>query len=241
MSGAQRETKASAKRKPGKRARRDQAQRIYDVLARQRPDPRTELHYRDAYTLLVAVALSAQATDVGVNKATNKLFTLADTPRKMLELGEDRIRETIRTLGLFRNKAKNLVAMAEMLVRDHGGQVPKDRDALERLPGVGRKTANVVLNEAFGEPTIAVDTHVFRVGNRTGMAPGRTPLEVEKALLEVTADHYRRGAHHWLILHGRYVCRARKPLCGACSIRTHCRFEQKTLDGDQSVNGDITR
>lgn len=159
----------------------------------------------------------------------------------MLELGEDRIRETIRTLGLFRNKAKNLVAMAEMLVRDHGGQVPKDRDALERLPGVGRKTANVVLNEAFGEPTIAVDTHVFRVGNRTGMAPGRTPLEVEKALLEVTADHYRRGAHHWLILHGRYVCRARKPLCGACSIRTHCRFEQKTLDGDQSVNGDITR
>jgi endonuclease-3 len=207
---------------------RDQAHDLYARLAQDRPDPKTELDYVNTFTLVVAVALSAQATDVGVNKATRLLFQAADTPEKMLSLGEDRVREHIKTIGLFRNKAKNVIAMSRLLVDRHGGQVPDDREALEALPGVGRKTANVVLNEAFGHPTIAVDTHIFRVGNRTGLAPGKTPDQVEARLMKVTPDEFLKGAHHWLILHGRYLCKARKPECWRCPIEDLCRFKEKT-------------
>ena len=207
---------------------REQAEEMYARLAEVRPDPQTELDYTSPFTLLVAVALSAQATDVGVNKATARLFPIADTPEKMLALGEEGVREHIKTIGLYRNKAKNVIAMCEMLIRDHGGEVPKDRAALEALPGVGRKTANVVLNEAFGEATIAVDTHIFRVGNRTKLAPGKTPDEVEARLERITPPAYKKGAHHWLILHGRYVCKARKPECWHCAIADICKFKEKT-------------
>jgi endonuclease-3 len=202
--------------------------RFFARLAATNPAPRTELHYRDPFTLLVAVLLSAQATDVGVNKATRRLFALAPTPAAMLALGEEGIREQIKTVGLYRTKAKNLIALCRILLERHGGAVPRDRAALESLPGVGRKTANVVLNEAFGESTIAVDTHVFRVANRTGLAPGRTPEAVERALLAVVPERWRRGAHHWLILHGRYICTARRPRCPTCPVRDLCAFPFKT-------------
>ena len=197
-------------------------------LAAVNPAPRTELDYADPFTLLVAVVLSAQATDVGVNKATRALFAAAPTPAAMVALGEERIREHIKTIGLFRNKAKNVLALSQALIERHGAQVPGTRAELEALPGVGRKTANVVLNEAFGVPTIAVDTHVFRVANRTGLAPGKTPDAVEAILDRVVPDAFKRGAHHWLILHGRYVCVARRPLCPTCVVREICRFADKT-------------
>jgi endonuclease-3 len=193
------------------------------------PEPKTELTYVNPFTLLVAVVLSAQATDAGVNKATPVLFALADTPAKMAALGEDHVRDLIKTIGLFRTKAKNVVALSEKLVAEHGGQVPRTREALEALPGVGRKTANVVLNSAFGEHTIAVDTHIFRVGNRTGLATGKTPFEVEEKLERVIPAHYKRHAHHWLILHGRYTCIARKPLCEKCVIADLCKWPGKTI------------
>ncbi len=201
---------------------------LYQRLAATRPIPQTELEFASPFTLLVAVVLSAQATDAGVNKATPALFALADTPQKMLALGEERVTELIRTIGLFRTKAKNLVALSRILVERHGGAVPRDRAALEALPGVGRKTANVVLNVAFGEPTIAVDTHIFRVANRTGLAPGKTPLAVEAGLEAITPAKYRRYAHHWLILHGRYVCKARRPECPDCVLADLCRYPAKT-------------
>jgi len=209
-----------------------QAAEFYRRLSASRPIPRTELEFINPITLLVAVVLSAQATDVGVNKATPALFALADTPAKMLALGEERVAEMIRTIGLYRTKARNVVALSQMLIEQHGGIVPQDREALEKLPGVGRKTANVVLNVAFGEPTIAVDTHIFRVGNRTGLAPGRTPLEVEAGLEKVTPAEYKLGAHHWLILHGRYVCKARKPDCPVCVVADLCRYGAKTAPAE---------
>jgi endonuclease III len=192
------------------------------------PYPKGELHAINTYTLLVAVVLSAQATDEGVNKATRPLFAIADTPEKMIALGEEKLRDHIKTIGLFRGKAKNVIALSQLLVEKHGGKVPDDREALEALPGVGRKTANVVLNIAFGHPTIAVDTHLFRLGNRTGLAPGRTPYEVESKLLKIVPPAYLRHAHHWLILHGRYVCKARKPECWRCLIADLCKFKSKT-------------
>jgi endonuclease III len=197
-------------------------------FAAANPDPRTELQYINPYTLLIAVVLSAQATDAGVNKATPALFKLADTPEKMVKLGEPRVRDLIKTIGLYRTKAKNVIALSKQLIAEHGGQVPADREALEALPGVGRKTANVVLNVAFGEPTIAVDTHIFRVSNRTGLAPGKTPLDVEQKLNVVVPDKYKLHAHHWLILHGRYVCTARKPRCETCIIADLCKWPGKT-------------
>ncbi len=193
------------------------------------PEPKTELLHSNQFTLLVAVVLSAQATDAGVNKATPALFAAADTPAKMAALGEDRVRDLIKTIGLFRNKAKNVVALSEKLMAEHGGQVPRSREALEELPGVGRKTANVVLNVAFGEHTIAVDTHIFRVGNRTGMATGKDPFEVEQKLEQVVPAACKRHAHHWLILHGRYTCVARKPLCEKCIIADLCQWPGKTV------------
>ncbi|MDH3770607.1 MAG: endonuclease III [Nitrospirota bacterium] len=208
---------------------RDQISTFFARLAATNPAPKTELAYRDPYTLLVAVVLSAQATDVGVNKATERLFRLANTPATMIELGEARLRDVIKTIGLYRNKAKNVIALSKTLVDQHGGEVPKTRAALEELPGVGRKTASVVLNEAFGEPTIAVDTHVFRVANRTGLAPGKTPLVVEHALEAKVPPHYAKGAHHWLILHGRYVCTARKPKCADCVVRQLCAYDAKRV------------
>ena len=201
---------------------------LFDRLAAALPEPKSELDYRNPYTLLVAVVLSAQATDAGVNKATPALFAAADTPEKMVALGEGRVKELIKTIGLFNTKAKNVIALSRLLIERHGGQVPRDRAALEALPGVGRKTANVVLNVAYGEPTIAVDTHIFRVANRTGLAPGRTPLAVEQALEKVVPPARKLHAHHWLILHGRYVCKARKPDCPACVIRDLCGFRGKT-------------
>jgi endonuclease-3 len=192
------------------------------------PEPKSELDYLNAYTLLVAVVLSAQATDKSVNKATQALFKLVDTPAKMLALGEAGLVGHIRTIGLYRTKAKNVIALSKILLEQHGAAVPRDRDALESLPGVGRKTANVVLNVAFGERTIAVDTHVFRVANRTGLAPGKTPRDVEDALLRIVPDTYALHAHHWLILHGRYVCVARAPKCPECVVRDLCRFSDKT-------------
>jgi endonuclease III len=193
------------------------------------PEPKTELKYVNPFTLLVAVVLSAQATDAGVNKATPALFALADTPAKMAGLGEAKVRDLIKTIGLFRTKAKNVVALSHILAEQHGGQVPHSREALEALPGVGRKTANVVLNSAFGEPTIAVDTHIFRVGNRTGLASGKNPLEVEQKLEAVVPANYKSHAHHWLILHGRYTCLARKPLCEKCIIADLCQWPGKTV------------
>ena len=192
------------------------------------PEPKGELKHINPFTLLVAVVLSAQATDTGVNKATPALFAAADTPEKMVALGEERVRELIKTIGLFRTKAKNVVELSRRLVANHGGQVPRSREALEALPGVGRKTANVVLNVAFGEPTIAVDTHIFRVGNRTGLAPGKNPFEVEQKLEQVVPARYKLHAHHWLILHGRYTCLARKPLCEKCIIADLCQWPEKT-------------
>ena len=205
---------------------------VFEAFSRFRkanPEPKGELEHINPYTLLVAVALSAQATDVGVNKATRNLFPLADTPEKMIALGEERVRELIKTIGLYRNKAKNVIALSEKLLAEHGGEVPRSREALETLPGVGRKTANVVLNIAFGEPTIAVDTHLFRVGNRTGLAPGKNPLEVELGLEKIIPAEFKRHAHHWLILHGRYTCIARKPLCERCIIADLCRWPEKTV------------
>ena len=202
---------------------------VFDILAARQPDPRTELHFKNPFTLLVAVVLSAQATDVGVNKATGPLFAVADTPEKMVALGDERIRDYVKTIGLFNTKAKNVFALSQLLIDHHNSIVPEDGRALEALPGVGRKTANVVLNEAFGHPTIAVDTHIFRVGNRTGMAPGKDPDAVEKELNRRVPDRFKLGAHHWLILHGRYVCKARKPDCSICSIADYCLYAQKTI------------
>jgi len=203
---------------------------IYSRLRAANPHPRSELDYRTPYELLVAVVLSAQATDKSVNLATAKLFASANTPQAMLALGEQRLSEFIRTIGLYRTKAKNLIGLSRLLVERHGGEVPAQREALEDLPGVGRKTANVVLNVAFGQPTIAVDTHIFRVANRTGLAPGKDPLEVEAKLLKFTPEEFRQHAHHWLILQGRYVCVARKPRCPQCAIRDLCEFRGKTRD-----------
>ena len=199
-------------------------------FAAANPDPRTELASINPFTLLVAVVLSAQATDAGVNKATPALFALADTPEKMAALGEARVRDLIKTIGLYRTKAKNVIALSQQLIAQHGGKVPHDREALEALPGVGRKTANVVLNVAFGEPTIAVDTHIFRVGNRTGLAVGKTPLDVELKLMQVVPKKYLLHAHHWLILHGRYTCLARRPLCERCIIADLCKWPGKTVN-----------
>lgn len=201
---------------------------IFGRLRADNPSPTTELDYRTPFELLIAVILSAQATDRSVNKATAKLFADADSAEAMLALGEEGVRTHIRTIGLFNNKAKNIVATCRILAEEYGGNVPRTRSALEKLPGVGRKTANVVLNTAFGEPTMAVDTHIFRVANRTGLAPGKTPLAVEKKLLAVVPKEFLRDAHHWLILHGRYVCTARKPRCGACLIEDLCDFKEKT-------------
>ncbi|MEY4561334.1 MAG: hypothetical protein RLZZ618_611 [Pseudomonadota bacterium] len=195
---------------------------FFATLQAANPQPNTELEYTNVFELLAAVLLSAQATDVGVNKATRKLFPVANTPEKMLALGVDRVTEYVKTIGLFRNKARNLVETSRLLIERHGGQVPRTREALEALPGVGRKTANVVLNVAFGEATMAVDTHIFRVGNRTGLAPGKNPLEVELGLLERIPPDYLVDAHHWLILHGRYVCQARRPLCESCAVSVYC-------------------
>ena len=199
-------------------------------LKKQNPSPKTELEYTNPYTLLVAVALSAQATDKGVNKATKALFQQVQTPQQMLDLGEQGLVAHIKTIGLYKGKAKNIIAAAKLLVEKHGGQVPRDREALEELPGVGRKTANVVLNVAFGEKTIAVDTHIFRVSNRTGLAPGKDVRAVEEKLEAVVPDQYALHAHHWLILHGRYTCVARKPLCPVCVVRDLCRFKDKTKE-----------
>lgn len=198
-------------------------------LKAQNPEPKGELNYTNVYTLLVAVVLSAQATDTGVNKATKALFQRVRTPQDMVKLGEKGLKEHIKTIGLFNAKAKNVIALSEMLIRDHGGEVPKSREELVKLPGVGRKTANVVLNIAFGEPTIAVDTHLFRISNRTGLAPGKTPDQVEQKLLKAVPKEYLQHAHHWLILHGRYVCKARKPVCGACVVRDLCGYKLKEI------------
>lgn len=203
--------------------------KVFESLSKREPDPRTELNFQDPYTLLVAVALSAQATDVSVNKATGPLFQRANTPEKMVALGVEGVKSYIKTIGLFNTKAENVIKLSRMLIDNHNSIVPEDRAALEALPGVGRKTANVVLNEAFGHPTIAVDTHIFRVGNRTGMAPGKTPDAVEKELLRRVPKRFQKGAHHWLILHGRYVCKARKPECSNCAISDYCLYRDKQL------------
>jgi endonuclease-3 len=200
------------------------------------PEPEGELEHLNPFTLLVAVVLSAQATDAGVNKATPALFALADTPDRMAKLGEARVRNLIKTIGLYRMKAKNVIGLSKRLLAEHGGQVPRSREALEALPGVGRKTANVVLNIAFGEPTIAVDTHIFRVGNRTGLAVGKNPFEVEQKLIEVVPDEFKRHAHHWLILHGRYTCVARRPRCEQCIIADLCKWPGKTTLAGTSTN-----
>jgi endonuclease-3 len=204
------------------------ARELYRRLRAADPEPKSELDYGSPYQLLVAVVLSAQATDKSVNLATAKLFPRAGTPQAIVALGAEKLAEAIRTIGLFRTKAKNVIALSRLLLERHGGEVPRSREALEALPGVGRKTANVVLNVAFGEPTIAVDTHIFRVANRTGLAPGKDPRAVEEKLLEATPAEFRRHAHHWLILHGRYVCLARKPRCPACALRDLCAFRGKT-------------
>ena len=208
---------------------------FFATLEAANPRPQTELEFTSVFELLAAVLLSAQATDVSVNKASRTLFALAPTPQKMLDLGVERVTELIRTIGLFRTKAKNLVETCRILVQRHGGEVPRTREALEALPGVGRKTANVVLNVAFGEPTMAVDTHIFRVANRTGLAPGRNPLEVETRLLQRVPERWRVDAHHWLILHGRYVCLARSPRCGACAVRPWCDFGAPTMQQGPGV------
>ncbi|MBJ3786618.1 endonuclease III [Devosia sediminis] len=204
------------------------AEAIFERFHEIEPEPKGELDYVNAFTLLVAVVLSAQATDAGVNKATKRLFELAPSPEAMVVLGVEQITELVKTIGLYRGKAKNVFALSQLLIERHGGEVPADREALEALPGVGRKTANVVLNIYFKQPTIAVDTHLFRVGNRTGLAPGKTPLDVEKALTKQVPERFMLHAHHWLILHGRYICKARKPECWRCPIREWCLFKPKT-------------
>lgn len=208
--------------------KKDAIAQFYRRLQEANPAPTTELHYATPFQLLIAVILSAQATDVGVNKATARLFPVAPTPQAMLALGVDGLTDYIKTIGLYRTKAKNVIAACQLLIERHGGEVPADRAALEALPGVGRKTANVVLNTAFGEPTIAVDTHIFRLGNRTGLAPGKTVLDVEQKLLRVTPAEFRKDAHHWLILHGRYVCKARRPECTRCVVADLCTYRGKT-------------
>ena len=215
---------------PGKRPKftASDVEEIFSRFATQQPEPKGELEHVNTYTLLVAVVLSAQATDAGVNKATRALFKAADTPSKMLALGEDTVRDLVKSIGLYRTKAKNVILLSQLLVERHGGEVPEDRDALEALPGVGRKTANVVMNMAFGHATMAVDTHVFRVANRIGLSNGKTPLAVEDDLMRVMPPAYGLHAHHWLILHGRYLCKARKPECPRCLIRDLCRFKDKT-------------
>ena len=210
---------------------------FFATLQAANPQPNTELEYTNVFELLAAVLLSAQATDVGVNKATKRLFAVANSPQKMLVLGLDAVTEQIRTIGLFRTKAKNLIETCRILVEQHGGHVPRTREALEALPGVGRKTANVVLNVAFGEPTMAVDTHIFRVSNRTGLAPGKNPLAVELQLMKRVPAEYLIDAHHWLILHGRYVCQARRPLCEQCQVSTWCDSAPKALRGVAGVEG----
>ncbi len=207
---------------------KDKRTAIFSTLRAQNPSPKTELNYETPFQLLVAVILSAQATDVGVNKATKKLFEDAPDPQSMHALGVDGLKRYIRTIGLFNSKAENVIKTCAILLEQHDGDVPRNREALEALPGVGRKTANVVLNTAFGEPTIAVDTHIFRVSNRTGIAKGKTPLEVEKRLVRLTPEEFKQDAHHWLILHGRYVCKARKPDCPSCSIIEWCEYSRKT-------------
>ena len=208
-----------------------QIQTFFTTLATANPQPQTELEFASVFELLVAVLLSAQATDVSVNKATRSLFLVANTPQKMLDLGLEGLEGYIKTIGLYHSKAKHLLQTCQMLINQHGGQVPRTREALEALPGVGRKTANVVLNVAFGEPTMAVDTHIFRVSNRTGLAPGKTPLAVEQALLKRIPPAFLTDAHHWLILHGRYVCQARTPRCWQCAVAPYCDFKPKTLEG----------
>lgn len=225
--GGQRRRQAAKHKSPGRTAA--EIAEMFSRLRAERPHPKGELDYSNPYTLLVAVVLSAQATDVGVNKATKPLFAIADSPRKMLALGEDRLREMIRTIGLYRNKAKNVIALSRQLIAEHGGRVPHDREALMQLAGVGRKTANVVLNIAFAEPTIAVDTHVFRLAHRLGLADGKTPAEVEASLEAVIPREYLAHAHHWLILHGRYICQARRPKCSQCVLADLCHSPDKVL------------
>jgi endonuclease-3 len=220
---------APRRRAVGKVGEAARVEAIFDRFAAANPNPEGELHHQNLFTLLVAVVLSAQATDAGVNKATARLFRLVDTPQKMLALGEDGLIEHIKTIGLFRAKAKNVIGLSRLLMERHGGEVPHDRAALEALPGVGRKTANVVLNIGFGEPTIAVDTHIFRVSNRLPLAPGTNVEEVEAGLERLVPDRFKRHAHHWLILHGRYICKARRPECGRCLLSDLCRWPEKTI------------
>lgn len=226
---AKKPAKAPAARRKKPRYTKDEFHAIFARFHEVNPEPEGELDYTNPFTLLVAVALSAQATDVGVNRATANLFKMVSTPQEMVDLGEDRLRDEIKTIGLFRNKAKNAIAMSKALVENFGGEVPQTREELETLAGVGRKTANVVLNIAFGQPTIAVDTHLFRIGNRLGIAPGKNPLEVEKALEKIIPDEFRQHAHHWLILHGRYICKARTPDCGRCVIADLCKSPEKRV------------
>jgi len=226
--------RAEPAKRPRRRQPRPDPERVEEIFRRfaaASPEPKGELEHVDPFTLLVAVVLSAQATDAGVNKATRELFRVAGTPRRMLALGEAGVQEHIKTIGLYRNKAKNVIALSRLLIEEHGGAVPRQREALEALPGVGRKTANVVLNIAFGEPTVAVDTHVFRVAHRLGLAEGKTPLDVELGLLKVIPEKYMRHAHHWLILHGRYICQARKPRCDVCIVSDLCRSPEKWYEG----------
>jgi endonuclease-3 len=220
--------RARGKKAPGSRLTQSEIDEIFRRFEALSPHPKTELHYKDPFTLLVAVVLSAQATDASVNRVTPDLFRVADTPQKLLALGQAGLTEKIKTIGIYRNKAKNLIALAKALLAEHGGNVPVSREVLMSLPGVGRKTANVVLNTAFGQNTIGVDTHAFRVANRTGLAPGKNPLEVELKLDRLVPERYKHNAHHWLILHGRYVCKARKPECWRCIINDICLFKPKT-------------
>lgn len=223
--------KPAPKRRAGRsRYTKDEITTIFERFRQQRAEPKSELEHGNPFTLLVAVVLSAQATDAGVNKATRHLFELADSPQKMVALGEARLVELIKTIGLYRNKAKNVIALSQMLIDEYDGQVPQDRDELTKLPGVGRKTANVVVNTAFGQNTIAVDTHIFRIANRLGLAPGKTPEEVEAGLEQIIPPEFLRHAHHWLILHGRYVCTARKPRCDSCIIADICKSKEKTCN-----------
>jgi endonuclease III len=228
VKGAKRVGQKPAQRQLGKLTPAD-IEEIFRRFRNALPEPKGELEHVNPYTLLVAVVLSAQATDAGVNKATRPLFTVADTPQKMVALGEDKVREFVKTIGLYRNKAKNVILLSQKLIAEHGGEVPADRDVLVTLPGVGRKTANVVMNMAFGESTMAVDTHVFRVSNRMGLSKGKTPLAVEEDLLKAIPAEFAFHAHHWLILHGRYLCKARKPECPRCPVREICRFKEKTV------------
>ena len=227
---AQKSTQGKKRRLPRAKYTQAELEAIFERFRQQRPEPKGELSHVNPYTLLVAVVLSAQATDVGVNKATANLFPIADTPEKMLALGEEGVREHIKTIGLYRQKAKNVIRLSQILIDEHGGKVPPARDILQTLPGLGRKTANVVVSMAFGQPTIAVDTHIFRLGNRLGIAPGKTVDDVEYVLERRIPEQYLYHAHHWLILHGRYVCKARKPDCEACIIADLCKAKEKTCD-----------